>query len=177
MVNEPSKTLRDLVDHVGRYPEDAFLFVREGLCHTAERLHGTESEAHRALHQFLIQHELDWPDLIAQYHAGDLPEPIVDAIDEAGGCEKLDRHISGRELCWGLRDYALHRWGLLARVVLENWNIRKTEDFGHIVFGFIALDMMRKQEHDRLDDFHDVYKFDEAFDRPFPINRENQQDA
>ena len=157
------------MEHVGRYPEDAFLFVREGLSHTAEKIHGPETEAHRLLHQFLLQQGLDWPDLIHQYHAGSLPPPVADAITAAGGCENLDRHVTGRELCWGLRDYALKRWGLLARVVLETWNIRGTQDFGRIVFGFIALDMMRKQEHDRLEDFREVYAFDEAFDAPFSI--------
>jgi uncharacterized repeat protein (TIGR04138 family) len=171
MVNEPPKSLQDLVNHVGRYPEDAFLFVREGLSHTAEALHGPETEAHRLLHAFLLQHELDWADLIEMYHASSLPEPVVEAIGEAGGCDKLDRHVSGRELCWGLRDYALERWGPLARVVLEKWNIRRTDDFGRIVFGFIAMDMMRKQDSDSLEDFKEVYTFDEAFDEPFRLGR------
>ena len=167
MVSEPPRTIQDLVEHVGRYPEDAFLFVREGLGHTAEMIHGPETEAHRLLHQFLLQQDLDWPDMIAQYHAGTLPEPVVEAIDASGGCEKLDRHVTGRDLCWGLRDYALKRWGLLARLVLETWNIRRTDDFGRIVFGFIDLDMMRRQAHDRVEDFHEVYNFAEAFDEPF----------
>jgi|GEM_PF-61122 len=164
MVDQPPKTLKDLVDHVGRYPEDAFLFVREGLSHAAENVHGPETDAHRHLQHFLLQNNLDWPDLITQYHSGTLPEAILDAIDAAGGVDKLDRHINGRDLCWGLRDYALKRWGMMARVVLESWNIRSTSDFGRIVFGFIDLDMMRRQEDDRIDDFADVYSFKEAFD-------------
>ena len=165
MVNEPSRTLRDLVDHVGRYPEDAFLFVREGLSHTADQIHGPETEAHRQLHQYLLRNDLDWSDVIAQYHAGELPDTVVDTIDAAGGCDRLDRHVNGRELCWGLRDYAAKRWGMMARVVLESWNVRCTKDFGRIVFGFIDLDMMRRQSDDSLEDFNEVYKFTEALDR------------
>jgi len=164
MVDAPSKTLQDLVRHVGRYPEDAFLFVREGLTHAAEHTHGQETDAHRALHQFLAENELEWNELIAQYHAGTLPAELVEIIDAAGGCDKLNRHISGRELCWGLRDFALQRWGMLARTVLETWNIKGTRDFGKIVFGFIDLDMMRKQPDDRIEDFDDVFEFREAFD-------------
>lgn len=165
MVNEPSRTLRDLVDHVGQYPEDAFLFVREGLSHTADQIHGPETEAHRQLHQYLLRNDLDWSDVIAQYHAGELPDTVVDTIDAAGGCDRLDRHVNGRELCWGLRDYAAKRWGMMARVVLESWNVRCTKDFGRIVFGFIDLDMMRRQSDDSLEDFNEVYNFTEALDR------------
>ncbi|MFQ5494615.1 MAG: Minf_1886 family protein [Phycisphaerae bacterium] len=167
MVEQPSVTLQDIVKHVGRYPEEAFVFTREGLGFAADQIHGPETDAHRALQQFLIQNDLDWNDLIARYHTGELPEAVVAAVQAAGGCEKLNRHVGGRELCWGLRDFALQRWSLLARVVLESWNIQSTRDFGRIVFGFIDFDMMRRQEDDTLDDFNDIYSFREAFDEPF----------
>lgn len=167
MVDQPTRTLDDLVKHLGRYPEEAFLFIRDGLSFASDQNHGPETDSHRALQQFLAQHDLDWNDLVAQYHSGALPEPIVEAIEEAGGYDKLNRHVSGRELCWSLRDYALKRWGLLAKVVLSTWNIQKTLDFGNIVFGFIDFDLMRKQDEDRLSDFDDVYNFDEAFDQPW----------
>ena len=167
MADAPTKSLEDLVEHVGRYPPEAFLFVREGLGHAAERIHGPETDAHRLLHQYLMENELDRSDLVAQYHTGALPEPVVGAIEAAGGCDNLNRHISGRDLCWGLREFARKRWGMLARMVLESWNIKSTADFGRIVFGFIDLDMMRKQPDDRVEDFEDVYDFREAFDRAF----------
>ena len=163
MVDQPAKTLQDLVKHVGRYPEDAFLFVREGLSVASERVHGTETEAHRRLQRLLLEKGLDWSDLVAMYEDHKLPEPVIEAIHEAGGAEKLNRHVSGRELCWALRDFALERWGQLAPVVLRSWNIRTTGDFGRIVFGFIDFDLMRKDDSDRLEDFEDVFNFDEAF--------------
>lgn len=167
MIDEAATTLRDLVKSIGRYPEDAFLFVREGLGFAAEQIHGPETAAHRALYSFLSQQELDWDDLIKKYHGGALPDPIVEAIQEAGGCEALNRHVGGRDLCWSLRDYALTRWGIMARVVLESWNIRSTHDFGRIVFGFIDFDLMRKQDGDTLDDFTDAYSFAEVFEEPY----------
>lgn len=167
MVSDSGRTLDDLVKHLGKYPPEAFVFVREGLGYAAERLHGPETDAHRALQQFLTERDLDWNDLIAEYHAGQLPEPIIEVIDAAGGCEKLNRHVGGRELCWALRDYALQRWGIMARTVLESWHITGSYDFGRIVFGFIDFDMMRKQEHDTIRDFSDVYAFGDAFDAPF----------
>jgi len=179
MVEQPSKTLNDLVRHVGKYPEQAYHFVREGLSYAADQIHGPETEAHRHLHHFLLKRELDWNDLVAMYHAGELPEPVIAAIDAAGGCEKLNRHVSGRELCWALRDYALHRWGMMARVVLESWNVRQTSDLGNIVFGFIDFDMMRKQPEDRLENFEDVFSFDDVFDDVTleQLRQEDDEDA
>src|SRR5262245_42522031 len=74
-----------------------------------------------------------------------------------------DRHISGQQLCLGLRDYAIERYGLLAPVVLEHWNVRRTDDFGRIVFAMIKEGLMSKTDDDTLDDFRAVYSFDEAF--------------
>lgn len=173
MVDQPSKTLRDLVEHLGRYPEDAFLFVRDGLTYTADRLHGPETEIHRKLQQYLNANSMDWNDFCQQYEAGTLPKSLVKSINSAGGLEKVNRHVSGRELCWGLRDFALERWGLLARTVLESWRVTDTGDFGEIVFGFIDFDLMRKQPEDDVEDFKEVYSFQEAFEEPFYIGSES----
>ncbi|MEK6674095.1 MAG: Minf_1886 family protein [Planctomycetota bacterium] len=167
MVEMKATSLDDLVRHVGRYPEEAFLFIREGLTFATERMHGAETPVHRALQEYMASNQLDWNDLISKYSDGSLPPPLQETIDVAGGWEKLNRHVSGRDLCWGLRDLALQRWGLLARVVLDAWNIRSTKDFGRIVFGFIDFDLMQKQTDDTLDDFADVFSFIEALDEGF----------
>ncbi len=171
MVDQPSRSLQDLVRHVGRFSEDAFLFVRDALTYTADRVHGPETDAHRLIQQYMAANDWEPSDLIARYHAGELPQPVVEAMDSLGGSEKLNRHVSGRDLCWGLRDFALERWGLLARVVLESWRVRSTEDFGRIVFGFIEFDLMRKQPEDALEDFKDVFNFPEAFDQLYRIGQ------
>lgn len=76
---------------------------------------------------------------------------------------ELDRHISGQQLCLGLRDYAIERYGLLARTVLDHWQINRTDDFGRIVFALISAGVMSKADDDELEDFRAVYDFDEAF--------------
>jgi len=73
------------------------------------------------------------------------------------------RHVSGQQLCEGLRGLALEQWGPLARDVLARWNIRATRDFGEMVYFLINLGMMGRQDSDRLEDFHEVYDFDQAF--------------
>lgn len=77
--------------------------------------------------------------------------------------EEAIRHVSGQELCLGLRDLAIRRYGPLARTVLEHWNVRSTGDFGKIVFALIDVGVLRKTEDDAPEDFVDVYGFDEAF--------------
>ncbi|MBL8887497.1 MAG: hypothetical protein JNK16_12635 [Phycisphaerales bacterium] len=74
-----------------------------------------------------------------------------------------NRHINGRQLCLGLRNYALERYGLLARTVLHRWNIKATEDFGKIVFAMVDARLMRKTDEDTPEDFQHVFDFHEAF--------------
>ena len=76
---------------------------------------------------------------------------------------ELDRHITGQQLCLGLRDYAIERFGLMAPVVFAHWNIRRTDDFGRIVFALVEGGLMSKTAEDNLEDFRGVFDFDEAF--------------
>jgi uncharacterized repeat protein (TIGR04138 family) len=80
-----------------------------------------------------------------------------------------EQHITGRDLCWGLRDFALNRWGLLAPLVLRRWNISSTMDFGQIVFVMVEAGWMAKQDNDNLDDFRNVYDFRSAFKKDLTI--------
>ncbi|MCR9217796.1 MAG: Minf_1886 family protein [Phycisphaerales bacterium] len=83
-------------------------------------------------------------------------------IDEDGPTDG-SRHVTGQELCLGLRDYAQQQFGLLAMTVLNSWNIRRTEDFGKIVFAMIEAGLLRKTEQDSIADFQNVYDFPEVF--------------
>ena len=82
---------------------------------------------------------------------------------------KANRHVGGRELCEGLREFALAKWGLLARTVLARWNIRRTLDFGKIVFALVDNRWMQKTEDDTLDDFRDVFDFKNGFEAGYRI--------
>ena len=76
---------------------------------------------------------------------------------------ELDRHVTGQQLCMGLREYAIQRYGLLARTVLECWRVQRTEDFGRMVFAMIDAGLLKQQADDSLEDFSSVYDFREAF--------------
>ena len=73
------------------------------------------------------------------------------------------RHVTGQQLCMGLRDFAIRQYGRLAKMVLRSWNINETGDFGRIVFAMIDAGLMRKTEDDTLEDFQGVFDFEEAF--------------
>jgi uncharacterized repeat protein (TIGR04138 family) len=77
------------------------------------------------------------------------------------------RHVTGRELLDGIRSLALDQFGGLARMVLENWNIRRTDDFGEMVFNLVQAELMGKTDSDRKEDFQDVFDFEEAFPRTY----------
>lgn len=79
------------------------------------------------------------------------------------------RHISGQQLCEGLRDIAIERWGLMAPAVLASWGIHRTLDFGKIVFALIDAEVFQKQPQDRLEDFANVYDFRRTFVTDFRI--------
>jgi uncharacterized repeat protein (TIGR04138 family) len=81
-------------------------------------------------------------------------------------------HVTGKELLEGLRDLARERFGLMARTVLNQWGIRKTLDFGEIVFNLVEEQIMSKQDSDTREDFEDVYDFEEAFDHDTQIEIE-----
>jgi uncharacterized repeat protein (TIGR04138 family) len=93
----------------------------------------------------------------------------VQSVHGEGGDPKTGRHISGQQLCEGLRDYALARWGLMAPAVLKSWGVCATMDFGRIVFALIENGILQKTDADTIDDFRNVYDFRTAFDQKYRI--------
>jgi len=89
---------------------------------------------------------------------------VIERLPEA-------RHISGAELAAGVRDLAVERFGPMARTVLEHWGITSTTDIGEIVFGLVDCGILIRQDEDSLDDFQNVFDFDQAFDRDYPWGR------
>jgi uncharacterized repeat protein (TIGR04138 family) len=77
------------------------------------------------------------------------------------------KHVSGAELLDGYRDLSLQTFGFLARSVLRQWGVETTDDVGAMVFHLIEEDLLQKTADDRLEDFHDLFDFDEAFAEGF----------
>ena len=72
-------------------------------------------------------------------------------------------HVSGRQLAFGFRDYLLAEFGPFAADLLDEMNIRTTDDIGNLVYNLIAVGVFGKTQSDSLEDFHAVYDFTEAF--------------
>lgn len=82
------------------------------------------------------------------------------------GLEKLSepRHISGNELLDFISEYGRLQFGPFMQLVLEEWGVYGTLDFGNIVFDLVDQNIMSKQPHDSIDDFREGYDFSEEFD-------------
>ena len=77
------------------------------------------------------------------------------------------RHVTGPELLDGVRRYALKEFGPMVMTVFESWGLRSCEDVGNIVFNLIGAGIFGKTEEDSIEDFKNVYDFQEAFVKPF----------
>ena len=88
------------------------------------------------------------------------------------------RHVTGQELCAGIRDYALGQYGPMAYTLLKEWGITRTEDFGEIVFNLVEYGVFGKTETDSREDFVKIFDFEEAFRKPFiPETAQGQQSS
>ena len=76
-------------------------------------------------------------------------------------------HVSGAELCEGVREYALQQFGPMVPTIFEAWNIRTTRDIGEMVFNLIHTGAFSRSDSDRVEDFEKVFLFEDAFEKPF----------
>lgn len=88
---------------------------------------------------------------------------VLAALEFAQGRLPARRHLTGGELAWACKDFALEQFGLLAGDVLSYWNVRSTEDLGRIVFLLIDVGLLARQASDRIEDFAAVYDFATEF--------------
>lgn len=92
---------------------------------------------------------------------------VLAAIEFLQGKLDVRRHVTGSELSWACRDFAVSQFGLLAAPVLEYWGVRKTEDFGRIVYNLVNVGLLSTQPGDRESDFAGVFEFGQAFTEPY----------
>jgi len=94
---------------------------------------------------------------------------VLDALDYTMthfGRDQLtgeDRHVGGRELISGIKDYAAEQFGPMATLVFERWGIRDASDFGDVVFNLIDVELLSRRESDSRLDFVDGVAFSETF--------------
>ncbi len=93
---------------------------------------------------------------------------VLSALEHSQSRLTERRHITGPELAHACRELALQRFGVMARLVLENWGMRSTMDIGDIVFTLVDLGLLISQPQDSRDDFFGVFEFADAFEREYP---------
>ncbi len=112
-------------------------------------------------------------DILARLRAGDHRYDeraflfVLAAIEYLQTQLPARRHVTGAELSWACRDFALRQFGLLAPQVLGYWGVHQTDDFGRIVFTLVRAGLLSTQPNDREADFAGVYQFAEAFGEPY----------
>lgn len=163
------KTLEEIVEQTSKYPFDAFVFVQECIGVAAQKAHGSMTEDETVVARWMAQNDITPDDLCERWETGSLPKGVTESLHRIGGPDKMNRHISGQQLCWAVRDTAVERWGMLGRTVLERWNITATEDIGEIVFALVDNGHLQKQPTDNIEDFRNVFSFYEAFDKHYRI--------
>ncbi len=142
-MTEPLLSITELLQQDRRYKVEAYAFVFEALKY-----------GHEVLGLGKVR---------AKAEAATASEP------SSSEKESSERHLTGQELCESIRQYALEQYGYMARSVLESWGVRKTGDFGEIVFNLIKVGEMRKTKDDRLEDFEDVFDFENGLCNSFEI--------
>lgn len=139
----------ELLKRDKRYKAEAYIFVYETLTYAQNVL---------KLGKTAKNEPLD----------GKLP-PEWEPNDESGN------HITGQDLCWAARDYAVLQYGPLAKTVLNSVGIHKTDDIGAVVYNLINIHLMRKTQEDSQDDFNGVFDFDTVFSEPYQIKIGNEK--
>ena len=135
----PMQAMRDLLEEDTRFKLEAYQFIREALQYAQEHL------------------EL-FDNLDVSQPEGEGSAPVPNP-----------KHVTGQQLCEACRKYAIDQYGYLAKIVLADWGIHSTSDFGELVYNLIRIEQMRKSETDRREDFDDVYSFDDAFEPQFEL--------
>jgi len=77
------------------------------------------------------------------------------------------RHVSGPELLAGFRDCALQQFGPMASTLMGEWNVKKCQDVGDMVFHLIEEQVFGKQDSDKKEDFSESFDFEASFITPF----------
>jgi uncharacterized repeat protein (TIGR04138 family) len=109
-------------------------------------------------------------------YAADAYAFLKDALDFTIRRQKKIRakepgHVSGEELCQGVRDHALQQFGPMVPTLFEAWGIRSTRDIGEMVFNLINAGAFSKSDADCVEDFENIYDFSDAFVKPFQPSR------
>ncbi|MEO0087330.1 MAG: Minf_1886 family protein [candidate division WOR-3 bacterium] len=94
---------------------------------------------------------------------------VLDALEYTKRKLKKADHISAKELLLGFKELAQKEFGILAKIVLEQWGIKSTEDVGEIVFNLCEAKILTKREDDKKEEFAHFFDFEEEFIKKYQL--------
>ena len=100
-------------------------------------------------------------------YKSDAYEFLMEALAYTQKKFKRSKHVSGEELLEGIKQLLMHRFGPMTLLVLNHWGIKRTEDFGSIVFNLVENRILSKDSEDNIDSFQNGYDFNEVFDQGY----------
>jgi uncharacterized repeat protein (TIGR04138 family) len=95
---------------------------------------------------------------------------VINAVEFTMRSLRRRGHVSGRELLEGIKGLARREFGPMAKSVFESWGVTTTADFGEIVFRLVGAGILGKTDQDSLEDFSDVFDFNDVFERQYDWN-------
>jgi uncharacterized repeat protein (TIGR04138 family) len=102
----------------------------------------------------------------SRYHP-DAYEFVMEALSFAQKKFKQEKHINGQQYLEGIKGLLLKRFGPLTLPVLDHWGVKKTDDFGNIVFNLEQYKIIARDAEDQYEAFKDVYDFRQVFDEGY----------
>ena len=96
-----------------------------------------------------------------------ISDAVIYTTEQLQKTGKKKRHISGKELLEGIKDFAISEYGPIAKEVLESWGIKDTMSIGYIVFNMVDNQLLGSSKEDTIEDFKDGFDFESAFSIPF----------
>ena len=100
---------------------------------------------------------------------------VISAVEESGtGDDEFvvhnEGHVTGRDLCYAVAEYAVREYGYLAKGVLAQLGLRKTGDLGDAVYNLVRVGLMSQSDDDKREDFDDVFDLAQELERLFKFN-------
>jgi len=92
---------------------------------------------------------------------------VMEALSYTQKKFKKHKHVSGDQMLEGVRELLINKYGPMTLSVLRHWGIKKTEDFGNIVFNLVENKVLSKTEEDNIEKFKNAYDFEDVFNQGY----------
>jgi uncharacterized repeat protein (TIGR04138 family) len=94
-------------------------------------------------------------------------EFVMEALSHSQKKFKKLKHVTGTELLEGIKGLLLKKFGPMTLTVLTHWGVKKTDDFGNIVFNLVEHKILSKDDQDHYESFKNAYDFEEVFNKGY----------